>query len=91
MPIAKLVPLLQSLIQGAQSWGDAMAKYPVVRTGDEADEEEGEGGDGNGGSSSSSKPQGPTVVEKTLRGKFSRPAEAAGTGTLEGKMARMKL
>lgn len=87
MPIAKLVPLLQALISGAQTWADAMAKFPVVRTGDEGDEE-GEGADGGNGGSS--KPQGPTVVEKTPRGKFSRPAEAAGTG-LEGKMAGMKL
>lgn len=87
MPIAKLVPLLQGLISGAQTWADAMAKFPVVRTGDEGDEEDGEGVDGGNGGSS--KPQGPTVVEKTPRGKFSRPAEA-GTG-LEGQMAGMKL
>ena len=39
-------------------------RYPVVRTGDE-EEEEGEAAAGA---------KGPVVVEKTSRGKFSRPA-----------------
>lgn len=86
VPIAQLVPLLKSFIDGSRSWAQAMASFPVMRTGDEGEEGEGEG---EAGSSDGGKPKGPTVVEKTPRGKFSRPAEASQS--LEGKMAEMKL
>lgn len=88
MPIAQLVSLLRSFIDGSRTWAQAMAAYPIIRTGDEGEEEEEKEGD---------KPaKGPTVVEKTPRGKFSRPAEAAGaaagpSSSFEGQMAGMAL
>jgi hypothetical protein len=89
VPIAQLVPLLKALIDGSQTWAQAMARFPVVRTGDEGDE------DGDGENGGAGKPKGPTVVEKTPRGKFSRPAEAGAgaesSSSLEGKMAGMQI
>jgi hypothetical protein len=42
-------------------------RYPIVRTGDE-DEEEGDA------TASAKTPSGPVTLEKTTRGKFSRPS-----------------
>ncbi len=80
--------MLKALVDGSQTWAQAMAKFPVVRTGDEGEEEENEGAAAAGGGNGGKANKGPTVVEKTPRGKFSRPAEAE---SLEGKLAGMKL
>ena len=75
--IEQLVPLLKGLVDGSKSWEkDAMGKFPVVRTGEEEGEEEGGEGGGDGGAAAGAGAV--TVVEKTPRGRFSRPAEAAG-------------
>jgi len=70
VPIERLVPLLKGLVDGSKTWEkDAMGSFPVVRTG----EEEEDGGEEGGGGTL--KEGGVTVVEKTPRGRFSRPAE----------------
>ena len=73
--INELVPLLLGLVGGQTLWSEVMGRFPVVRTGDEGDEEGEDGGVGGGGGVSAAGGTA-TVVEKTPRGRFSRPAEA---------------
>jgi len=76
--IEQLVPLLAGLVEGSKSWEkDAMGRFPVVRMGDEEGEEEG-GAEGGGNGSVTTGAGALTIVEKTPRGRFSRPAEGAG-------------
>ena len=67
VPIRGLVELFKGLIDGSKTWEFALSRYPVVREGGEEDEDE-ENGDVKAPTKAAV-----TVVEKTGRGKFSRP------------------
>lgn len=60
LPKADVTGLIFDIVHGRTSWDSCMKKYPVV-----AVDEDGEG----------TAASGPTVVERTSRGAFSRPAE----------------
>jgi len=61
--------VLKSLIDGSKTWEWIMSRYPIAREGGEEEDEE------NGDVKTPAKVP-LTVVEKTSRGKFSRPNPA---------------
>jgi len=70
LPIASLVGVVQSLCTEALTWAQVMASFPVVK--DAGDDEE----EGEKSISKAVVNVKPLIVEKTLRGQFSRPNPA---------------
>ncbi len=62
LPKADVTGLIFDIVHNRSSWDDAMKKYPVVTVDEDVDKK-------------NNTPSGPTVVERTSRGAFSRPAE----------------
>jgi glycyl-tRNA synthetase len=74
VPIQQLVSLIQQLVAETLSWETVMSRWPVVKTGgeDEGDEDEGATAAASA-SAAADQSNSQVVLERSFRGKFSRP------------------
>ena len=73
IPLEGVVKVVKDLSEEVVSWSDLLLKFPLVAASVGDDEEEGANASSSSSSSFTVDTTSPTVVQKTVRGSFSRP------------------